>query len=497
MSDFDYGYSTITKYRSGDSDDPYIPVTQTEKIINQKIILSEIPVIENGVQIPGLHEYKEIPLSGMENNGFYVDYNEGIVHFANAQEGNTVVATYYGRGNHYVSARRIWTRESSGEVIQTLEELVEDIQDIVDEANKPAYIDVTSARWGADPTGATDSGAKINAAIQFGRDNGIYHVYAPPGTYLMEEPLKILSNIHFIGSGVGTVFLTKPGVDMNCMYTPTTVQNAYMGYFLLDGNIGNVPGNQHGHGVHISINHCVLDHIFVRNVPKMGMRFSADDTFWSNDGQEVGCFLNVIRHCHVQNAVDWGIEVGWRMTDSWFLYNNIGSTGANVRLQGGGPFRFIGNHFNGDNPGPENNVLITEGGNNLLFQNNIMEGARHHAFYFRYPGWDAGVEHVSISNNIIRSCSRSSNGAFSLVKIEGRPSYNHRSIIVTGNQMNNFESGTAPKYCVEADNVNGLIIANNDFASGFSRTRPIGLKTSCSDVQIGLNIGGNQYDEIV
>ncbi|MFB9274916.1 right-handed parallel beta-helix repeat-containing protein [Cohnella cellulosilytica] len=125
MSSFDYDLSTITKYRAGTSEDPYIPITEAGKVSNNHIVLAEIPVRLNGVTITGYFECKEMPETGLPSTGFIVDYNEGIVTFAPEQEGNTVTIAYVGRGNHFVSSKRIWTKRSGDDVVEILEDVIE------------------------------------------------------------------------------------------------------------------------------------------------------------------------------------------------------------------------------------------------------------------------------------------------------------------------------------------------------------------------------------
>ncbi|WP_391571814.1 hypothetical protein [Cohnella sp.] len=125
MPSFNYDLSTITKYRAGTSEDPYIPITEAGKVNNNHIVLAEIPVRLNGVTIAGYFECKEMPESGLPPTGFIVDYNEGIVTFAPEQEGKTVTITYVGRGNHFVSSKRIWTKRNGDDVVKTLEDVIE------------------------------------------------------------------------------------------------------------------------------------------------------------------------------------------------------------------------------------------------------------------------------------------------------------------------------------------------------------------------------------
>lgn len=124
MSAFDYKLSTITKYRAGTIADPYIDITESKKIVNNQILLSEIPVKKNRVIISGYVEIDEVPKTGLESIKFIVDYNEGIIQFNASEEGKTLSLTYKGRGNHYVSAARIWTEESLGNVTQTLADII-------------------------------------------------------------------------------------------------------------------------------------------------------------------------------------------------------------------------------------------------------------------------------------------------------------------------------------------------------------------------------------
>ncbi|MNH66520.1 hypothetical protein D3C73_185530 [compost metagenome] len=125
MSSFDYKKSTITRYRSGNSDDPYIDITEQKKIINGQILLNEIPVLSNKVRIT---DYFEVPNSNtkeLSSNEYRVDYIEGIVKFNPSEEGKEVVAIYKGKGNHYISISRVWTKEENGEVVETLGDIIE------------------------------------------------------------------------------------------------------------------------------------------------------------------------------------------------------------------------------------------------------------------------------------------------------------------------------------------------------------------------------------
>ncbi|MBX4147495.1 glycosyl hydrolase family 28-related protein [Paenibacillus lautus] len=137
MSAFDYLRSTITQYRAGTSDDPYIDITESRKVIKAQIQLNEIPVFTNKVKINSMFEVPPTDTSDLKENEYRVDYIEGIISFHPSAEGKMVTATYKGRGNHFVSAARVWTHEENGDVKQTL-------QDVTDAASNFLYSGVYS-----------------------------------------------------------------------------------------------------------------------------------------------------------------------------------------------------------------------------------------------------------------------------------------------------------------------------------------------------------------
>ncbi|MNO37868.1 hypothetical protein D3C76_279590 [compost metagenome] len=132
MSSFEYQKSTISKYRSGTIDDPYIDITESKKVINNTIQLNEIPVFLNKIQIDHYVEVPSTSLDELERNQYRVDYIEGIVYFHSDAEGEELTLIYKGRGNHYISVARIWTQEQDGEVVETLKDLYDSGRDAID-----------------------------------------------------------------------------------------------------------------------------------------------------------------------------------------------------------------------------------------------------------------------------------------------------------------------------------------------------------------------------
>lgn len=66
MSSFEYQNSTISKYRAGTIDDPYIDITESKKVINNTIQLNEVPAFLNKVQIDNYVEIPNMSLDELE-----------------------------------------------------------------------------------------------------------------------------------------------------------------------------------------------------------------------------------------------------------------------------------------------------------------------------------------------------------------------------------------------------------------------------------------------
>jgi hypothetical protein len=114
----------IYELRSGLDGDEFVEYTETYKIINGKILLSELPVERKRVQITGYSEVLNIA-QGLNSNQFYVNYLSGHVFFNPSEEGKTVQVHFFGRGLVFIPASRIYTIENNGEVVQLLSDLTE------------------------------------------------------------------------------------------------------------------------------------------------------------------------------------------------------------------------------------------------------------------------------------------------------------------------------------------------------------------------------------
>lgn len=123
-----YNDSVRIIWRNNTQDDPYVDKTESLKIINNRIVLSEIPTEFHRVIINGYTEIdqrkpsaKKIP----DEKDFIVNYSSGTIDFHASQEGKTVVAVYKGRGMIQYPASRIWAHYPNPDAVLNLQEIIE------------------------------------------------------------------------------------------------------------------------------------------------------------------------------------------------------------------------------------------------------------------------------------------------------------------------------------------------------------------------------------
>lgn len=124
-------------WRAGTPDDPYIDKTDTLKIINNQIVLSEIPDEFNHVTISGYTEVYNTPPTSTQ---FVVNYQNGIVTFNSSEEGKTVTATYKGRGLIQYPAERIYVHSDNPDITQNIQQMIDNGKTAID-----AYAGISGA----------------------------------------------------------------------------------------------------------------------------------------------------------------------------------------------------------------------------------------------------------------------------------------------------------------------------------------------------------------
>lgn len=338
-------------------------------------------------------------------------------------------------------------------------------------------VDVTSSRWGADPTGVADSGAKINAAIEYAFNNGIHAIFIPSGTYNLETSIKPMNDSYIRGAGRTTVLRIKDNTGIPAIHSPAPVYNVIISHLTVDGN------KQHNydywdecHGLNLHMSSSTIEYLRFKNIRNTALKINDDSRI-----SDILGYLNKIRHNDVEDS--WvGVSWGWRCTDSWCDYNNIGSDHANIIIQGGS-CRFTCNHLDGF---PEYNVIL-EGGNTLSFIENIIENANKHGFYAPSLSYDEATYNLLIANNIIRVSSREASNTYDLVHLAGRDTKKSDGIVISGNQL--VSSSSSPRHAVYLENVENAVVTGNCFLGGYTAIPVKGVNVM--NLQVNSNIPSN------
>lgn len=124
--------SLYVDWKSGNEDDPYTPVSESWKIVNNHFYLTYIPDPFSKVVIPN---YVEIhPRNDLKNaNEFKVNYQNGRVEFRPSENGKTVSTNYYSRGVIRLSANRIISQTENPNVVENLQDIINSTKNSVAE----------------------------------------------------------------------------------------------------------------------------------------------------------------------------------------------------------------------------------------------------------------------------------------------------------------------------------------------------------------------------
>src|SRR6185312_1373577 len=96
-------------WRSGSAEDPYVDRLDITKVVNQRLVLLEIPDELYRARIANMLEinYERYIKHNLEPNEFYVDYSNGFIYFHHSKEAQTISVVYKGRGFLLYPASRI------------------------------------------------------------------------------------------------------------------------------------------------------------------------------------------------------------------------------------------------------------------------------------------------------------------------------------------------------------------------------------------------------
>lgn len=118
---FEVNNPFIYQLREGSIADPFVDKVETIKVVDGRLLLSEMPVKQNGVLIDG---HTEIDTNTPTGTQFYVDYTNGTVYFVSTKN-TTVTARYKGRGMVQIPSERVYHKK--GSVTRTLDAIVETV----------------------------------------------------------------------------------------------------------------------------------------------------------------------------------------------------------------------------------------------------------------------------------------------------------------------------------------------------------------------------------
>ncbi|WP_215085591.1 pyocin knob domain-containing protein [Exiguobacterium sp. s78] len=118
---FEVNNPFIYQLREGSIADPFVDKVETIKVVDGRLLLSEMPVKQNGVLIDG---HTEIDTNTPTGTQFYVDYTNGTVYFVSTKN-TTVTARYKGRGIVQIPSERVYHKK--GSVTRTLDAIVETV----------------------------------------------------------------------------------------------------------------------------------------------------------------------------------------------------------------------------------------------------------------------------------------------------------------------------------------------------------------------------------
>jgi hypothetical protein len=113
-------------WRKGTPDDPYIDRVEYLKVLNNKVVLSEIPDRFHRVKIAGLREinYDGVPKKNIAPDEFSVNYSTGVIEFHPSQESNTLNIMYKGKGFIQYPSSRIYHQDELNDVVESLDKII-------------------------------------------------------------------------------------------------------------------------------------------------------------------------------------------------------------------------------------------------------------------------------------------------------------------------------------------------------------------------------------
>lgn len=309
-------------------------------------------------------------------------------------------------------------------------------------------------------TDGTDDQVEVQAAINSLPGAGV--VLLADGTYTISSPIMLRSDLTLSGMGTSTRVKAADGSSINLIESQgqDMIYHLNLMDFVLDGNAANTSGDN-GNALVAALDHADIARMRFENVRKTALRICP-----VAKAPTILCYLNVIRENEFTNVGEYGIWWDYPFTDSLIKDNNIGSTIANIRGQGG-TSRIVNNHLDG---APEYNILFPDGGQSHMIIGNIIEHSAKGGIVYSMPPWEGNdvYQKIHIIGNLIRGCGLEADLTKSCIQIKGvNTSTLARGFNITGNT---FEAKDVerPKSYISLENTDQVTITGNEFSSNSS-----------------------------
>ncbi|QOP65339.1 glycoside hydrolase [Gordonia phage Diabla] len=326
--------------------------------------------------------------------------------------------------------------------------------------------------YNAKNDGSEDATEAFNTAILELSQGGGGTLFVAPGLYLTDAGFGLadqVENVEVIAP-MGSAFVRS-----------TTAAPPLKGswYRSLIKGLGFDAGDLGGYGanIHLVESH-LTDNIFGGWT---GRGLSLNDGTYGDLG-----LLNYILRNHIVESNGVGIFQTYRFVDSWIDYNNVGSTDANISLEGG-PLRVGFNHFDG---GPLRNIDL-RGNKRITIIGNICEGSREEALRYSMPPWlTEDSPQVQIVANSFSNGGKAAAGVHPALRIAGvEAGKTTRGFVISGNNFGCEDAGSGWSNIIHATDVSNMAVTGNQWEGAYSDT-PISATRVTNSTSVG-NSSGN------
>lgn len=159
---FEVNNPFLYQLREGSIADPFVDKVESLTVVSGRLLLTEMPVKQNGVVIDG---HTEIDVNTPTGTQFYVDYTNGTVYFVSTKNA-VVTARYKGRGLVQIPSERVYHKK--GSVTRTLDTIVETVDTSAIAASNAASLANAKA------TAADNAATAANTQSTYAKDQGDY-----------------------------------------------------------------------------------------------------------------------------------------------------------------------------------------------------------------------------------------------------------------------------------------------------------------------------------